>query len=131
MDKEKLSLLTELIKLARIDDRELEVEYEFMLSLADQLDVGKKEFDEIFSNYGEFVAPADEMERIIQLHRLILLMNVDGHVDERELDFIRNLGLKMGINPELIERVFMEMSLYKNGMIPSDRIIELYHQQLN
>jgi len=46
--KEKLSLLTELIKLARCDHQVREQEYQFLLTIAQSLEVSREEFDSLF-----------------------------------------------------------------------------------
>ena len=49
--KEKLSLLTELIKLARCDHEVREQEYEFLLTIAQSINVSNEDFDSLFQKY--------------------------------------------------------------------------------
>ena len=69
---EKLSLLTELIKLSRCDNEVREKEYDFLLSIAQSLQVSKENFDGLFDEYIEFTPPESEFDRILQFHRLVL-----------------------------------------------------------
>ena len=48
---EKLSLLTDLIKLARCDHQVREQEYEFLLSISKLLNVSKEDLDGLFEKY--------------------------------------------------------------------------------
>jgi len=129
--KEKLSLLTELIKLARCDQQVREQEYEFLLSIARSLDVSQEDFDSLFEDYIEFTPPESEFERILQFHRLVLLMNIDQETSDSELDFLRNIGLRIGLNPAATNKVMVEMNQYPNKVIPPERLIEIFKENYN
>jgi len=129
--KEKLSLLTELIKLARCDHKVREQEYEFLLSIARSLNVSQEDFDSLFEDYIEFTPPESEFERILQFHRLVLLMNIDQETSDSELDFLRNIGLRIGLNPAATDKVMVEMHHYPNKVIPPERLIEIFKENYN
>lgn len=124
--QEKLSLLTELIKLARVDLEVREIEYQFLLAIAAQLKVTPNEFQHLFDEYIEFTPPENEFDRILQLQRLILLSNVDLENSEKELDFIRNCGIKMGLNPLAIDEVLVKMHEFENKIIPPNELIQIF-----
>jgi len=129
--KEKLSLLTELIKLARCDQEVREQEYDFLLSIARSLHVSQEEFDKLFENYIEFTPPESEFDRILQFHRLVLVMNIDKETSDAELDFIRNIGIKLGLNPMATNQVLARMNDYPNKLIPPDKLIEIFKEHYN
>ena len=129
--KEKLSLLTELIKLARCDHHLREQEYQFLLTIAQSLEVGKEEFDSLFESYIEFTPPVSEFERILQFHRLVLLMNIDQESSDTELDFLRDIGLRIGLNPAATNKVLVEMNNYPDKVIPPERLIEIFKENYN
>ncbi len=125
-NEEKLGLLAQLIQMAQADEKIHEVEFQFLLSLAAQMGVTKEDFKQLFEESIKFQAPKFEGDRIIQFQRLILLMNVDMEIDELELDYIRDVGIRMGLHPNAINTVLKEMHQYKNKMIPPDRLIEIF-----
>jgi hypothetical protein len=129
--KEKLSLLTELIKLARCDHNVREQEYQFLQTIARSLHVSQEEFDALFENYIEFTPPESEFERILQFHRLVLLMNVDQETSDSELDFIRDIGIRIGLSAHATNRVLDEMNKYPNQVIPPEKLIEIFKAQYN
>ena len=129
--KEKLSLLTELIKLAQCDQKVREQEYEFLLTIARSLDVGKDDFDALFKEYIEFTPPESEFERILQFHRLVLLMNVDQETSDLEIEFIKNIGIRIGLSPLATNRVLAEMNNYPDKVIPPDKLIAIFKEQYN
>ena len=129
--KEKLSLLTELIKLARIDNKVREQEYNFLQTIAKSLNVSKEDFDSLFEKYIEFTPPESEFERILQFHRLVLLMNVDKETSDLEVEFLKDIGIRIGLSPMATNRVLVEMNLYPDKIIPPDKMIEIFKEQYN
>jgi len=129
--KEKLSLLTQLIKLARCDQKVREQEYEFLLTIARSLDVSKDDFDVLFNEYIEFTPPESEFERILQFHRLVLLMNVDQETSYSEIEFIKDIGIRLGLSPLATNRVLAEMDKYPDKVIPPDKLIAIFKEQYN
>ena len=129
--KEKLSLLTELIKLARCDHQVREQEYQFLLTIAKSLDVSTEEFDSLFDTYIEFTPPESVFERILQFHRMVLLMNVDQETSDSEVEFLKDIGIRIGLDPMATNRVLIEMNKYPNKVIPPEKLIELFKEQFN
>ena len=124
--KENLSLISELIKLAKVDNDVRAMEFQFLLTIASQIGVTKEEFKKLFEQYIEFLPPKLEGDRIVQFHRLVLLMNVDNETSPSEVQYIREAGMRMGLNPMAISKVLEEMDNYPNKVIPTDRLIEIF-----
>lgn len=124
--KENLSLISELIKLAKAENDIREMEFQFLLTIASQIGVTKDEFKKLFEQYIEFLPPKLEGDRIVQFHRLVLLMNVDNKTSPSELQYIREAGIRMGLNPMATEKVLEEMNLYPNKVVPTERLIEIF-----
>ena len=129
--KEKLSLLTELIKLARCDQEVREQEYNFLLTIAQSLNVSKEDLDSLFDKYIDFTPPNSEFERILQFHRLVLLMNVDVETSDIEVEFLKDIGIRIGLNPMATNRVLAEMNRYPDKVIPPEKLIEIFKEQYN
>lgn len=125
-NKERLSLLAELIKMAKADDEVREIEFDFLLILAQQMGVSKDDFKQLFEQYIAFHPPKLEGERILQFQRLILIMNVDSDMAQDELDYIRELGIKMGLHPNATNEVLAIMNNYENKVVPPEKLIEIF-----
>jgi hypothetical protein len=91
-----------------------------------QMGVTPDEFTRIFNENIEFTPPKLEVDRILQFQRLILVMSVDGFADKKEQQFVKELGVKMGLNPLAIQTVLSEMHNYPNNMLPPERLIEIF-----
>lgn len=127
---EKLGLLKELIMLANTDRNIREEEYQFLKKIARMLDVNDEDFHRLFEENIEFIPPKFESERILQFHRLVLLANIDQKVTDNELSFLRSAGLKLGLHPDAVEEVLIEMKKHQYGMIDPEtliRIFQVYH----
>jgi hypothetical protein len=125
-NKERLSLLAELIKMAKADDEVREIEFDFLLILAQQMGVSKEDFKVLFEQYIAFHPPKLEGERILQFQRLILIMNVDVDMAQDELDYIRELGIKMGLHPNATNEVLTIMNNYENKVVPPEKLISIF-----
>jgi len=129
--EEKLSILSELINLAKSDKLHTKEEYIFLSTVAKQLGISKEEFDKLYKKKAVFTPPKEEFDRILQFQRLVLLMIIDANMDEQELILVRNLGIRMGLNPIATERVLEDMHDYPNKIIPPEKLIEIFKQHHN
>lgn len=123
---EKLSLLSELVKMARVDSEISTMELEFIQQIALMLGVEK---DHVMALIGEeiaFKAPKSEFERIVQFHRLVLLANVDLQIEGEEIIALQKAGIKLGLRPEAVTAVILEMPKHEHGMIPTDRMLQIF-----
>jgi uncharacterized tellurite resistance protein B-like protein len=129
--KEKLSILSEMIAFAKVDNKVKPEEYGFLQSVAEQLGVGQEAFEALFHEEAEHVIPKSEADRILQFHRLVLLMNVDKKQDLSEINQIHNIGLRMGLPPSAIEQVLSIMHLYPNKIVPPQVLLDIFRAYYN
>jgi hypothetical protein len=128
---EKLSLLSEMIAFAQTEEKVRSVEYNFLFSIAKQLGISKEDFEYLFEHPVTYVNLKSHSERIVQFHRLILLMNLDHNVEPKQLIKIHNFGLRMGLGHESINRVLDLMSVFPNKNVPADFLIDIFKVQYN
>jgi len=129
--KEKLSILSEMIAFARVDNLVKDPEYDFLLSVSKQLGVERKAFDGLFEEESEHLIPKTDAERILQFHRLVLLMNVDQVQDEVEIRRLHDMGLGMGLPPSAIDQVLSIMHNYPNNVVPPEVLIAIFKAHYN
>lgn len=128
---EKLSLLSEMIAFAKSDDRLKVVEYNFLLSVAQQLDVSREDFDYLINHPVNRRALKSHSERIVQFHRMVLLMHVDQERTKSELAKLYNYGLRMGLSHDSITRVLYLMEGFPDMMVPAEVLIDIFKVQYN
>ena len=128
---EKLSLLSEMIAFARIDNNLREIEHKFLLGVAKQLEITKEDYDYLLDNPVTHINLKSHSERIVQFHRLILLMNLDKKIADKDLIRLHNFGLRMGLGHEAINRVLDLMESFPNKIVPPDFLIDIFKTQYN
>ncbi|MRI01983.1 TerB family tellurite resistance protein [Kriegella sp. EG-1] len=129
--EEKLSILSEMISFARVDKTIKESEYNFLLSVAGQLGVSRNTFEMLLKESSKHIIPKSQADRILQFHRLVLLMNVDEEQDEVEVSKIHNVGLGMGLPPSAIQQVLSIMHQYPNKIVPPKVLINIFKAHYN
>jgi len=129
--EEKLSALSQLIAFARTGKAIKDVEYNFLVIIANQIGVSKIEFDKLLKKPVAHINLQTESERIVQFHRLLLLMNVDKEIENSELEKIHQLGLKMGLNIQAIDKTLEIMHQYKNNNIPPEILLGIFKTYYN
>ncbi|GAB5475226.1 MAG: hypothetical protein Mars2KO_33250 [Maribacter sp.] len=129
--KEKLSILSEMIEFAKVDGVVKDSEYQFLFGVATQLGIDRTLFEGLFENETEHVIPKTAGDRILQFHRLVLLMNVDQDQQETEVGQLHNIGLGMGLPPSAINQVLSIMHQYPNRVVPPKVLIDIFKAHYN
>lgn len=129
--QEKISLLQEMIAFALIDGELHDREFDFLEIIAQELEIEKEVFLQLFQNRSEIIVIKDEFHRICQFYRLALLMHCDGVLHEREQIKINEIGINMGLNPFAMKRVLHLMKTSPNRMVPSEVLLAVFTEQHN
>lgn len=129
--KEKLSILSEMIAFARADQAIKDSEYAFLLGVSEQLGVIREDFESLLQAEAEHVLPKSEAERILQFHRLVLLMNVDRSRHSEEIRKLHDIGLAMGLSMNAIDQVLMVMHRYPDKIVPPEVLIGIFKAHYN
>ena len=120
-----------MIAFAQSDENIKSIEYKFLLGVAKQLDISKEDFDYLIQHPVSYVHLKSHSERIVQFHRLVLLMNLDNEISDNELTKLPTFGLRMGLSHESINQVLFIMESFPNKVVPPDFLIEIFKVQYN
>lgn len=129
--EERISLLQEMIAFALVDGELHDREYDFLDIIANQLEIDKPTFLELFKNPAETKVIKDEFNRICQFYRLALLMHTDGILHENELIKINEIGINMGLNPYAMKRVLQLMKNAPDQTIDGAVLLAVFSEQHN
>lgn len=129
--EEKISLLSEMIAFAVVDGELHDREYDFLWIIAQELEIEKSVFLELFGKRNEIRVIKDELHRIMQFYRLALLMHCDGILHDREIKGIHEIGINMGLNPVGIKRTLKAMTESVNQMIEPEELLMSFESQYN
>ena len=128
---EVLSLLSEMITFVRSDHEVNQKEYNFIYAIALQFGIDKEELDELFNKNVKYSPPKPESERILQFHRLVLLMNVDEVQHPEEINKLKEFGVRMGLSPFAIDRVLKIMNNFEDNIVPPNVLIDIFKTYYN
>jgi len=125
--EESLAILSELIEMAKADNVVKETEYAFLLGVAVELGISGKTVDKLIQS-----TPTQEQKnipenRVLQFHRLIVLMNIDSQRHHLETDKLQVIGLRMGLKPSVVLALIKEIEEFPGGMLPIE-ILSKYIQ---
>ncbi|PLB20725.1 MAG: hypothetical protein TRG1_293 [Flavobacteriaceae bacterium FS1-H7996/R] len=123
-----------MIAFAKYDKDIKHIEYNFLLGVAKQLEISREDFDYLIEHPINYIHLKSHSERIVQFHRLVLLMNIDGNSsDNNSKNVIKlyNFGLRMGLSHESITKVLYLMESFPNKIVPPDVLIDIFKTQYN
>lgn len=128
---EKLSLLSEMIAFAKYDKDIKDIEYNFLLGVSRQLEISREDFEYLIEHPVTYTHLKSHSERIVQFHRLVLLMNIDSESSNKGAIKLYNFGLRMGLSHESISKVLYLMESFPNKIVPPDVLIDIFKTQYN
>lgn len=129
--REKLGILSEMITFARADKAIAEPEFYFLLGVSRQLGITRQDFDALLDEGVNTVMPKSQIDRIVQFHRLVLLMNVDQQRHPEEVRKLKDIGLQMGLPPSAIDQVLTVMHQYPDKIVPPEVLMEIFRSHYN
>lgn len=129
--KKNKALLSDLILIAKADDKITLVEHDFLDRLAERMDISKEEVNELLKKPLPSQPLFSEMERITHFHKLVLMMNVDRETHDKEVVVLREFGLKMGIRPGAIDQILLRMNQFEDKIIPPGELIKIFQTYYN
>ena len=119
---EKITILTDLIALAKSDGMVNLSELTYLLWVAQKLGISKQELETLTNRQHsdfDFVAPGQRLE---QLHRMLSMMFVDSHLANEEMEKCRDLAYKMGLDPAMVDELLHDISQAPDKIIDLDAI---------
>ncbi len=129
--EEKIGLLSEMISFSVIDGKLHNREYQFILLVACELRLEKALVDRLFQEEHKPVPIKLEIDRIQQFYRLALLMHIDGVLHEKENNSLHEIGIKMGLNPQAMDKILKLMKSKKQCLISPNELFLAFEAQHN
>jgi uncharacterized tellurite resistance protein B-like protein len=128
---EKKSLLLEMIAFSTIDGNLHKREHEFLWIVAQELNIDRTEFNDLFHQEIKPIVIRSEFQRIQQFYRLALIMHCDGILHEKEAKAIQQIALEMGLNPNATKRILDLMKKAPNAIIDPKKLLKVFQEQHN
>lgn len=125
-DQTKKSLIIQLIGLAKSDGNVHPDEIELIGKMMEQLGMDKSSLRSLFEEEIRVHPPKGDNERLLQFHRLVLIMNIDREIDREETKYLKNLGIQLGLLPAATNEILKVMKDYPNKVIPPERFVSIF-----
>ncbi|HEY6142649.1 MAG TPA: excinuclease ABC subunit B [Flavobacterium sp.] len=129
--EDKRNLLLEMIAFSTVDGQLHKREYDFLLIVAQELQIEKDVFNDFFHQELPQIPVKSEFQRIQQFYRLALLMHSDGTLHTKEEEAIQQISLNMGLNPVATNRILKIMKKEPTPIMEPEVILRIFQEQHN
>jgi uncharacterized tellurite resistance protein B-like protein len=105
--KAKKSHIKNLFAVALADGRLENIEFEFILHVADNMYLPRQVVREIHASQEDIslFIPPHEKQRLDQLYDLVSLALIDGDLNDREILTCKNIAIQFGYKPVVVEMI--------------------------
>ena len=126
--EEKKHIISELILMAHADKVLKNEEVSFIISVGKRMELEASEVIEMMKHPEELetVVPKKFAKRILHFHRMMLMMHIDGHVDELELQLLHSVALQYGFRKSTVDSLLATMLKYPHGEIPPSELMQIH-----
>ena len=128
---EKISLLSEMIAFAIVDNELHDKEYDFLFLLSQELQIDKQTFLDLFRKRDPFLPIKNEFQRVLHFYKLALLMYCDGIKHTNENILIHQKGIEMGLDPKAMDRILTLMQNSNCNIVAPEIVISAFQEQYN
>lgn len=131
--EERKHIISELILMALADKLLKKEEIAFITSVGKRMDLSDKEINYMLTHPEELttIVPKDYSKRIVHFHRMMLMMHIDGHVDEQELQLLHDIALQYGFRKSTVDSLLQSMIKYPHGEIPASELMQIHLRSSN
>ena len=129
--EQKLSLLRQLVNMAKADKIFKFVEFKYLADIAEVLGISARQLDEIIDNDVMAPLPEKNLDRVRQLYRLSIMMMVDHIISKEEMILLKDYALQLGLTAEGVDEMIKKMHENKGGMLLDEDLLNIFSLESN
>ena len=132
--EEKISLIKQLFEMSKADHNIDQTEVNFLYELAVSLELPLEILEDLFDEkpiYLRKQIPTSSLERITQIYRLALMLNVDKQVTFDEVNLLRNLALELKLPPDSVNIMLSEILKSQTGTLKPEYLFQIFNMTDN
>lgn len=129
----KNNVLLLLIAMTSTDGQTAVSEQQYILDLAAQMGVSSQEVIAMQSalKYFKLEVPKAEVERMQILYQLLFLMRIDRSIAAKEKALLRNIAVRLGVQPDLTEELIDIMEDHIAKKLPESSLLDAIKKYMN
>jgi len=124
---------SDLLFIAKSDGKVTKNEYHLLLDIAKIIGLSEDEALDMINgeNHFQSAKPTSYHDRMQHLFQLLFIMKIDGDIDRKEIEAVKNIALYLGLNLNLTDDLIDVLRKHKNQLIPEKEMIEQVKKYLN
>ena len=133
MSQRDKAIFSLVFRLHKSDGQLHDKEYKYLFDLSKFLGLSETEVNEIIAEPSayELIPPPKEQDRMEILYFMLFAMQIDGHVEKNEEQFIYETGLKMGFQEHMIKDMIDVLKEHLSTRVPDGVLIEIIKKYMN
>jgi uncharacterized tellurite resistance protein B-like protein len=104
-------------------------EYEFLFRIANELNIEKGGFNDLIHQELPKLPMKTDFQRVQQFYRLAVLMHCDGTLHLKESATIKEIAIRMGLNPEVSKRILKKIEKSPKAIISADALMRIFKEE--
>jgi uncharacterized tellurite resistance protein B-like protein len=127
------SRLLDLYRIALADGKIQKNEYHLIIDIARKIGLTDDDTLDILNGVIDFdiTIPNSINDRMQHLFHMLFLMKVDGDINSKEVQTIKNIVITLGLNLSMTDELIKLMSKYKTQLVPESEMIKLVKTYMN
>jgi uncharacterized tellurite resistance protein B-like protein len=124
--KNRMSHMLNLLAVACADGKFEKSEIDLFLQIGKRVGVTEGELRRVIENPGsvKLTAPDNDVDRIALLYDMVLMMMVNGDIDENEILYCKNTATRLGFNHKVIDVIVTKIiEMVKKG-VENEKAVE-------
>jgi uncharacterized membrane protein YebE (DUF533 family) len=124
--KRRMSHMLNLLAVACADGVLEQSEIDLILQIGNRLGVDADELRRVIKKPQSisFIAPDNDHDRIALLYDMVLVMLINGDIDENEVLYCKNTAIKLGFNHKVIDLMVSKVIELAKQKIETEKAVE-------
>ncbi len=130
-EEQKITLLKQLVKMAKADGVFKFVEFKYLTEVAEMMGISAAQLDAIIEDDTLSTLPHTKVEKARQIYRLAIMMEIDHKVAFAEKKMLKDMAVILNLHPDGVDKMLVAMKQNKGGMLLNDELETIFSRELN
>lgn len=124
--KKRMSHMLNLLAVACADGKLEQSEIDVIIQIGARLGVNADELKRVIKRPGsvKLTPPDNDRDRIALLYDMVLVMLINGEIDETEMLYCKNTALSLGLNPKVVDIIVAKIIELAKQKVENETAVE-------